>query len=114
REKAITPLTIARDSPATLFAVAWNPDKPEVVPYSLSDTQAQPQGDPEAGLCPGGNSGCPPLAASSPGAGASFPVVLPQPCQSPIITQQTASPVPGTIASPPAEVSPPPSPGASV
>jgi photosystem II stability/assembly factor-like uncharacterized protein len=116
REKAITALSVARNSPATLFAVAWNPDKPAVVAFTLSDTQAQPQGEPEAGLCPEGNSGCPPLAASSPGAGSSFPVVLPQPCLSPIITQQTLSPSPGASAavSPPAAAaSPSGSPGAS-
>jgi photosystem II stability/assembly factor-like uncharacterized protein len=104
RDKAITALSIARNSPATLFAVAWNPDKPAVVPYNLSDTQAQPQGEPEGGLCPEGNSGCPPLAASSPGGGANFPVVLPQPCPSPIVTQQKTSPSPG--ASPPASAAP--------
>ncbi len=91
-EKAITALSVARDSPATLFAVAWNPDKPAVVPYQVNDTQAQPQGSPESGLCPEGNSDCPPLAASSPGVIASFPVVLPSPCSSPIVTSASASP----------------------
>ena len=118
REKAITALSIARNSPATLFAVAWNPDKPAVVPYTLSDTQAQPQGDPEAGLCPEGNSGCPPLAASSSGAGSSFPVVLPSVCPSPSISPQTAAPSPGgsaagSPASPAAVASASGSPGAS-
>lgn len=113
REKAITALSIARNSPAALFAVAWNPDKPAVVPYTLSDTQAQPQGEPEAGLCPEGNSGCPPLVASSPGGGSSFPVVLPSPCLSPISSQPTASPSPGASAAPAPAASPSVSPAGS-
>jgi photosystem II stability/assembly factor-like uncharacterized protein len=108
-EKAITALSIGRNNPASLFAVAWNPDKPAVLAFGVSDTQAQPQGEAEAGVCPEGNSGCPPLAESSPGVVSSFPLVLPEPCQSPIITIQQTSPSPG--ASPPA---PSPSPSASV
>jgi photosystem II stability/assembly factor-like uncharacterized protein len=108
-EKAITALSIGRNNPASLFAVAWNPDKPAVLAFGVSDTQAQPQGEAEAGVCPEGNSGCPALAESSPGVVSSFPLVLPEPCQSPIIAIQQTSPSPG--ASPPA---PSPSPSASL
>lgn len=113
-EKAITAISIGRDSPATLFSVAWNPDTPAVLPYTLSDTEAQPQGQPENGLCPEGNSDCPPLAESSPVAVSSFPVVVPPPCQSPIVGIQQTSPSPqvspsaaATVAASPAATSSP-------
>ncbi len=112
-EKAVTALAVGRDSPATLFAVAWNPDKPAVVPYQVSDTQAQPQGSPESGLCPEGNSDCPPLAASSPGVITSFPVVLPSPCASPIITSASAGPSGSSAPSPSQSPSPAVSPSGS-
>jgi photosystem II stability/assembly factor-like uncharacterized protein len=121
--KAITALSVGADSPATLFAIAWDPDKPTVLPYLLSDTQAQPQGSAEGGLCPEGNSDCPPLAASSPGVVASFPVVLPVPCLSPI-TSALGTPSPSVsaeatvaatalAASPSVSASPGPSPSPS-
>ncbi len=95
--KAVTALSVGADSPATLFAIAWDPDKPAVLPYSLSDAQAQPQGTAEPGHCPEGNSDCPPLAASSPGVAVSFPVVLPTPCSSPI-SSPSATPSTGASA----------------
>jgi hypothetical protein len=114
--KAITALSVGNDSPATLFAVAWDPDKPAVQPYQLKDTQAQPQGSAEGGMCPEGNSDCPPLAASSPGVVASFPLVLPSACSSPI-TSPGATPSPGVsgaaTASPSASASSGPSPSPS-
>jgi photosystem II stability/assembly factor-like uncharacterized protein len=112
-EKAITALSVGRNNPASLFAVAWNPDKPAVVPFALSDTQAQPQGEPEGGMCPEGNSGCPPLAESSPGVVSSFPLILPEPCQSPIIAIQQTSPSPSGSSSPTALPTPSPSTSAS-
>lgn len=51
-EKGITAISLGRDNPATLVAVAWNPDRPLAPVYSLSDTQAPPQGQPEGGVCP--------------------------------------------------------------
>jgi photosystem II stability/assembly factor-like uncharacterized protein len=97
--KGVTALSVGSDSPATLFAIAWDPDKPVVQPFMLGDTQALPQGSAEAGLCPEGNSDCPPLAASSPGVVASFPVVLPVPCSSPI-TSASGTPSAGALVSP--------------
>jgi photosystem II stability/assembly factor-like uncharacterized protein len=95
--KAITALSVGADSPATLFAIAWDPDRPAVVAYTLKDTQALPQGSPEGGLCPEGNSDCPPLAASSPGVLPSLPVVLPVPCSSPV-TSASGTPTAGASA----------------
>jgi photosystem II stability/assembly factor-like uncharacterized protein len=109
-EKTITALSIGRTNPAQLFAMAWNPDKPAVLAFTLTDTQVQPQGEAEGGVCPEGNSGCPPLAESSPGVISSFPLVLPPPCQSPIITVQSTSPSPGPSPSPSVSGSPGPSP----
>ncbi|MDQ6746718.1 MAG: glycoside hydrolase, partial [Candidatus Dormibacteraeota bacterium] len=51
-EKAITAISVGRDNPATLISAAWNPDKPLALVYQLSDTQAPPAGQPEAGVCP--------------------------------------------------------------
>jgi hypothetical protein len=88
---------VGADSPATLFAIAWDPDKPAVLASTLKDTQAPPQGSPEGGLCPEGNSDCPPLAASSPGVLPSLPVVLPMPCSSPV-TSASGTPTAGASA----------------
>jgi hypothetical protein len=51
-QHAVTALAVSRSAPAALAALAYNPDGPIVQPYTLSDTQAQPGGTPEPGLCP--------------------------------------------------------------
>ncbi|MFN2463132.1 MAG: WD40/YVTN/BNR-like repeat-containing protein [Candidatus Dormibacteria bacterium] len=51
-EKGVTALSVGRDNPATVVVAAWNPDKNVNVAFSLSDTQATPQGQPEGGVCP--------------------------------------------------------------
>ncbi|MHB8509056.1 MAG: WD40/YVTN/BNR-like repeat-containing protein [Candidatus Dormibacteria bacterium] len=51
-EKMITALSLNRSSPGGLVAMAFNPDRPAVIPYVYNDTQAPLTGTPEGGVCP--------------------------------------------------------------
>ena len=108
-EKEVTAVSVGRDNPATLVAAAWNPDKPLAPVYQLSDTQAPPQGQPEAGVCPEPScqGGAIPTAAPSPTASAPTP----SPC---IATPPgRGSPAPRVSASTAASIAPRPGASAS-
>ena len=98
-EKGITALAVGRDNPTTVVAAASNPDKMLAPVFSLSDTQAPPQGQPEGGVCPepaclGGTQ-----PVQSPSAG---PVVtLPSPASTPcgVAPSPLASGAPATAPS---------------
>ncbi|MEA2647558.1 MAG: hypothetical protein QOE92_2641, partial [Chloroflexota bacterium] len=91
-EKGITALGLARTAPATLVALAYNPDKPLATAYVLSDTQAVPAGTAEGGTCPepGTLDQCPTTNVANPGE-------LPSPFQ---VVSACASPTPSPAATP--------------
>jgi hypothetical protein len=103
-EKGITAISLGRDNPATLVAVAWNPDRPLAPVYSLSDTQVSPQGRPEDGVCPeqscqGGFQPQPtPTPSALPSASPSPAPCAPSPSASP--TSAAPAPSPASLASP--------------
>lgn len=119
-EKAVTALTLGRNSPATLAVAAWNANGPAAPAFALNDTQAVPQGQAEGGVCPepGTESQCTALSGGSPGAIPAFSpqdaCASPSPAASPSpISTPPASPAvsPGSSGSPSAGVSPSPSAG---
>ena len=103
-EKAITAISLGRNNPAALVAVAWNPDTPLAPVYSLSDTQAPPQGQPEGGVCPepscqGGTQPQPTsVAAPTPSASPSAVVCPPSPEVHASAPAAAASPAPSVSA----------------
>ncbi|GAC1330420.1 MAG: hypothetical protein NVSMB17_07750 [Candidatus Dormibacteria bacterium] len=110
-DKGITALSVGRDNPATVVAAAWSPDKGTAPLFTLSDTQAPPQGQPEGGVCPepacqGGTQPVasptvPPVATASP---SPSPTPTPRPSPtaarsaSPVTGAGTTAPTPGTAA----------------
>jgi photosystem II stability/assembly factor-like uncharacterized protein len=107
-EKGVTGLSVGRDNPATVIAAAWNPDKALAPVFALSDTQAPPSGQPEAGVCPepscqGGfqvQPSAPPVPSPSPSPSPA-PCGAPSPSPSGSASPGAASPLPQSTASTP-------------
>ena len=117
-EHQITALGVARNSPTSVYAAAYNSDKKTVTPYELTDVLAPPAGQPEGGFCPEGPcQGVTALASPSPGALSPSPegspcashATAPAPTPRGTSPLATASPRPGrpsgAVASPPARTS---------
>ena len=102
-EKGITAVTVGRDNPSTVVAAAWNPDKVIAPVYTLSDTQAPPQGQPEGGVCPettcqgGTQPGQSPVPGTTP---------APSPSPSPCLSAPLPSPPLSPSVSPAASAAP--------
>ncbi|HEV1997987.1 MAG TPA: sialidase family protein, partial [Candidatus Dormibacteraeota bacterium] len=101
-EHGVTAVSTGRDSPATVVAAAWNPDKPLAAIYELTDTQAPPQGKPEDGVCPeiSCKGGTIPSISPVPTANA------PTPSATPCVLPAAASPSPRASAAAPATAAP--------